>query len=622
MRELITSIRWVLLVSLMHTSMWTYGQFEPFQRDNQYQVFMDLKAMQDDKIPVEIVVPILDVDSVEFHMARIIPGTYDVHNYGRFLTEFLALSSSGDTLEVEELDLNRWLIKDATKLYKINYLVDDTFDATEATGIFEPAGTGVSDSVYLLNNFAFIGYLDGFQELGYELEVRKPEGFYGSTALIGDHAAEIDHFTIDNYFEVHDNPILYCKPDTVSRMVGNTQVLVSVYSPNKLVNAAKCMEEISAVLDATVEYLGGNLPVEKYAVLIYTVPTGMMGSSYGALEHHRSTVLYMPEMEDEEFYSSVRDITSHEFFHIITPLNIHSEMIGDFDFIDPDMSQHIWLYEGVTEYNSQLVQIQSGIFSLDEFINITQDKMITSDDYDQNIPLTIASTHTLTFLKDQYNNFYQKGHLAGMALDLKLIQLSNGEYRLIDLLQELGDVYGSDTFFVDVDLFDIITEITYPEMREFFARHYEGAEQFPFEELLTMVGIEYRAEAEVERFTVGNIEFGYNFGTGRLKVAGVDELDAFGVAMGWQVGDEIIEFNGSPVDLYSIGDVISDFYTNTEAGDKVEVLIARPDKEGEYKEKKLKAKAQTAMYTEYHLIQVVPEPSEFQLRMRKFWINQ
>ena len=622
MTDAISRMKWIVLTGTLLASFSLRAQFEPFQRDDQYQVFMDLTAYADDRIPVEVVCPILTTDTVEYHMARIIPGTYDVHNYGRFISEFVALSSNGDTLDVEKLDLNRWQINGAKNLYKIYYKVDDTYDYPEQTGIFEPAGTGMNDSVFLLNNFAFVGYLNGYKQLSYDLEVRKPDGFYGSTALIGEIGDESDRYLINNYFELHDNPMLYCKPDTITRMVGNTEVLVSIYSPNKRVNSAECMKDISAVLDATEEYLGGELPVEKYAVLIYTVPMDMMGASYGALEHHRSTVLYMPEMEGEEFYDGVRDVTSHEFFHIITPLNIHSEMIADYDFINPEMSEHIWLYEGVTEYNSHLVQIRSGIYSLNEFLSITRDKLTTADEYDLHIPLTVSSKHTLTFLKDQYYDFYQKGHLAGMALDLKLIQLSDGDYRLVDLLQELGEVYGSDTFFVDQQLFDIITKLTYPEMREFFARHFEGTEPFPFEELLAMVGIVYQSEAEVERFTVGNIEFGYNFGTGRLKVASTDELDSFGKDMGWQVDDELIEFNGSPVDLYTISDVISDFYSNTKVGDKVEVLVARPDADGEFKEKKLKAKARTAMYTEYHIIQPVPEPSDFQVRMRKIWINQ
>ncbi|WP_417600100.1 hypothetical protein [Owenweeksia hongkongensis] len=596
--------------------------FAPFQNEENYQVYMDLKAVTSDELPVEIVPPLLSADSIEFQMPRIVPGTYDVHNYGRFVQNFKALNSKGEELKARRLDDNRWMISNASKLYKITYTIEDTYDYEESTGIFEPAGTSVEDSVFLLNNFGFVGYLKGMDDMPFELTVNKIEGFYGSTSLVGDLGESQDVFQIENYFTLHDNPIMYCVPDTATHTVGGAEVLVSLYSPNGVVSADECMKHISEVLDATADYLGGTLPVEKYAVLIYCVPLEEAGSSYGALEHHTSTVLYMPEFDGERFYSGVRDITAHEFFHIITPLNIHSEMINDFNFIDPEMSEHIWLYEGVTEYNSHLVQARSGIYDLTEFTEVLKDKLDQADGFNTDIPLTIASKFTLDFFKDEYMNFYQKGALAGMCVDLKLMELSNGEYRLVDLLKELGDTYGQDTFFVDENLFEIITEHTYPEMREFFARHFEGAEPLPYAELFETVGFSYWEELEIEQLTLGNVELGFNFETGRLKIEETQEMDEFGKEMGWMPGDEIMEFNGQPVDLATISDVMGDFYENTQVGDKVEILVARPQEDGEYKEKKLKAKAQLGTYIEQNILQANPNPTPEQIERRKLWINQ
>ncbi|WP_417589495.1 hypothetical protein [Owenweeksia hongkongensis] len=596
--------------------------FAPFQNEENYQVYMDLKAVTNDEMPVEIVPPLLSADSIEFQMPRIVPGTYDVHNYGRFVQNFKALNSKGEELKARRLDDNRWMISNASKLYKITYTIEDTYDYEESTGIFEPAGTSVEDSVFLLNNFGFVGYLKGMDDMPFELTVNKIEGFYGSTSLVGDLGESQDVFEIENYFTLHDNPIMYCVPDTATRMVGGAEVLVSLYSPNNVVSADECMKHISEVLDATADYLGGTLPVEKYAVLIYCVPLENAGSSYGALEHHTSTVLYMPEFDGERFYSGVRDITAHEFFHIITPLNIHSEMINDFNFIDPEMSEHIWLYEGVTEYNSHLVQARSGIYDLTEFTEVLKDKLDQADGFNTDIPLTIASKFTLDFFKDEYMNFYQKGALAGMCVDLKLMELSNGEYRLVDLLKELGDTYGRDTFFVDENLFEIITEHTYPEMREFFARHFEGAEPLPYAELFETVGFSYWEELEIEQLTLGNVELGFNFESGRLKIEGTEEMDDFGQELGWMAGDEVMEFNGQPVDLATISDVMGDFYENTQVGDKVEILVARPQEDGEYKEKKLKAKAQLGTYIEQNILQANPNPTPEQIERRKLWINQ
>lgn len=598
------------------------AQFEPFQNESQYQVMLNLTAVENDQLPVEIVPPLIQEDSVEFHMPRIIPGTYDVHNYGRYVNELKALNGDGEELEVKKLDLNRWRIYNAKDLYKISYQAGDTYDDPKS-GIFNPAGTSLEDSVFLLNNFGFIGYIDGQQHQPFKLVIEKPAGFYGSTALQGKIGDKQDEFLVDDYFAVHDNPMLYCVPDTATKMVGNAEVLVSLYSPNGTVTARESLAEIAEVLDGAAEYLGGELPVDKYAVLIYCVDMANAGMSYGALEHHTSTVLYMPEFASEQFYGGVRDITSHEFFHIITPLRIHSEMVADFDFIDPEMSEHIWLYEGVTEYNSQLVQARKGIYDLEQFLAAMHEKMESADNYNQNIPLTVASEHTLEFLKDQYLNFYEKGALAGMALDLKLMQLSDGDYRLIDLLEELGATYGQDTFFVDDQLFEIITERSYPEMREFFARHFEGTEPLPYQELLEMVGVVYQEEVQIEMTTLGNVDFEYNFNTGRITVADVSEMDNFGKELGWEKGDELIEFNSVELDVNNMADTFEDFLSNTEVGEKVKVLVARPTgDEGEYDEVKLKARAEKGIGYRYNVLEPVEEPSARQIEMRKKWINQ
>jgi predicted metalloprotease with PDZ domain len=44
----------------------------------------------------------------------------------------------------------------------------------------------------------------------------------------------------------------------------------------------------------------------------------------------------------------------HMNFSYRTPLSIHSKEIQDFDYNDPKMSQHLWMYEGVTEYFANL----------------------------------------------------------------------------------------------------------------------------------------------------------------------------------------------------------------------------------------------------------------------------
>ncbi|NDC83463.1 hypothetical protein EB093_07390, partial [bacterium] len=93
------------------------------------------------------------------------------------------------------------------------------------------------------------------------------------------------------------------------------------------------------------------------------------GKGFGALEHGNSSVYFLPDLGEEMLVESVKDVAIHEFMHIITPLNLHSECIGNFNYENPKMSRHLWLYEGVTEYFAGLIQVRSGIISRSNYVN-------------------------------------------------------------------------------------------------------------------------------------------------------------------------------------------------------------------------------------------------------------
>ena len=59
-----------------------------------------------------------------------------------------------------------------------------------------------------------------------------------------------------------------------------------------------------------------------------------------------------------------------------------------------------------------------------------------------------------------------------------------------ELMQALVKKYGKNTSFEDNELFDVITQMTYPEIRSFFKEYVEGALPVPLKEHLLKVGIE------------------------------------------------------------------------------------------------------------------------------------
>jgi predicted metalloprotease with PDZ domain len=612
----------LLLLSLHFScaSVATQSSTEP-----RYAVTIDLKQVKNDKVQVSLRPPAIKQGEAIYNMPKIVPGTYSVSDFGKFVSEFQALDKQGKPLPVERIDTNRWRISQAQNLDRITYWVDDTFDAERRQDVvFEPGGTNIEEGKnFLINTFGFVGYFDGLKQVPYELTITKPEGFYGSTALQATSStATADTYTVPNYVELADSPLMYNIPDTTILRLGETEVLVSVYSPTGRVTSKPIADNIRDILEAQRSYLGGTLPVDKYAFLIYVPQRPGKSGSYGALEHANSSVYYLPEMPEERFNSTMRDVAAHEFFHIVTPLSIQSEEIHDFDFINPRMSKHLWLYEGVTEYFASHVQVHENLISVDDFMQKIREYIFSSMAYNDTLPFTEMSAKVLDEHEKEYGNVYQKGALIGMALDIQLRDLSDGQYGLVDLMQDLAKTYGKGKPFKDDELFDKITELTYPEIRTFFARHVEGSERLPLPELFGKVGVKYEPVSEQFVNSYGGFVPGYDREADKITVAEADEMDEFGRQMGFKEGDQLLAFNGKEITPMNIREIIGEELQQAKPGSKIEITVGRKDAKGNIKPKKLTGRVTSIKREVLHLLEPVKQPTDRQLRLRAAWLNE
>lgn len=612
---------WAIGFSLVASAQWPSA---PIQRSNEYQVFIDITSYADDQLTVSIVPPLIESDTAFFIMPKVVPGTYDISDFGRFINDFEAINSSGEPLPIDRIDNNRWQIARANELYTIRYRIDDSFDHPVASlEIFRPGGTSFEDEAYLFNLFGMVGYMEQAKNVHFELQVKRPTNLYGATALDRLEGEEmVDRFQADTYFDLHDRPILYAKADTASTMLNETEVIAAVYSKSGAFSAKEALESSADVLAAIGKYLGGSLPTDRYVILIYADAPDPSIMGYGALEHQTSTVLYLPEFDASLMGEEVRDIVAHEFLHIVTPLAIHSEYINDYDFYNPEMSKHLWLYEGITEYTSHLVQVRDGLISVEDFVDIMEGKMEGADAYNSDLPMTVVSEHVLEIFEDQYQNVYQKGALVGMALDLHMRINSDGKLGLIDIMNDLGQHFGPDTFFVDDELFDLISDRWGMGLQEFFARYVEGAQSLPFAELLGEVGILYEESRMVDQIGFGDLPLAYDPDQEKLFIYEAASLSPMGEELGIQEGDRLLELNGQPINVENARDIFSDFYANTKEGDKVKMVVLRQNEDGEWEDEKLKCKA-TSYPVEYrHLVRIDTSPTTRQAEIRSAWLNQ
>ncbi|UYW01588.1 peptidase M61 [Flavobacterium agricola] len=550
------------------------------------QVNINLVNVQNDQVEVSVKAPKIKSDEITYHIPKIIPGTYSEDDYGKYVERFYAYDAKGNKLPVAKYDVNSWTISDAKKLAKITYWVNDTYDTEylNEEKIFSPAGTNIATDNFMLNMHGFVGYFDGYKNSPYEITIKKPQNMYGATALKNlSNTNTTDVFKANRYHDVVDNPIMYTVPDTTSFKVDGMDILISVYSPNNMHSAAAIKDAMKTTMQAQKSFLGDFNSTEKYVILLY-LSNGKFDDAggYGALEHQTSTTVVMPEfMNQEMLEEQLKDVVSHEFFHIVTPLSIHSEEIHNFDYNNPKMSQHLWLYEGVTEYFANLFQVNQGLIDEAEFFNRMNRKIYESQSYDDTMPFTKLSKNVLEGeYKDNYINVYQKGALIAMCLDIELREASNGKQGILDLMKQLSKEYGSNKPFKDDELFAKISSLTGPNVKAFIDNHIQGTEPIDYEKYFNKMGVGTGMDTITSHPFLSKNQpiIDINQEDNTIFIPENVELTDFFTTLGIQSKDVIKSINQKEYGLDNIYDFIADA-AKWKNGDAISVVIVRDGKE-------------------------------------------
>ncbi|WP_400192734.1 PDZ domain-containing protein [Hymenobacter sp. B81] len=527
-----------------------------------YRISVDTRpAATTDQLRIVVQTPSVQDDQVTYVMPSVVPGSYAKKDYGRFVQDFRALDDKGKPLKVRREGANLFIIDKARRLARLEYRVDDTWDARmDASYVFQPGGTNFDPTAaqpnFVLNHYGLYGYLEApgrsYKMLPYEVSVQHDAALYGATALPARRSPGQDVFTADSYVTLADGPILYARPDTASLAVGGARIHVAVTSETGKVRAPQVLEIIRPMAEALGRFFG-QMPVPQYHFLMYfpdfqtSKVINRQTGAYGAMEHSYSSLYFMPERNTEaELREMVQEIASHEFLHMLAPLNIHSREIGEFDFRSPRMSQHLWLYEGVTEYFAHLAQVQAGITTEDVFRRNMRDKIEASQKF-PSVSFTEMSRRILEKPYDaMYDNVYQKGALIGWLLDIRIQELSQGRRSLRDVLLTLRERYGPTRSFEDQQLIPEIVALTHPQVQQFFDAYVVGDQPLPLAEYLEKIGWHYTANESRRLKAYGQLGFRYNERAQQFEAA---ETNPEGNVFGVQNGDVIVAVNGQPVSL-------------------------------------------------------------------------
>lgn len=294
----------------------------------------------------------------------------------------------------------------------------------------------------------------------------------------------------------------------------------------------------------------------------------MSEEEYGAVEHSGSSVYYFPESSNK--YKVIRDLqytSAHELFHLFEPLNIKTDLTSKLNMRAKIQTENLWLYEGFTEYFSLLMQYQKELISEQEFINEIRNKMNLSQYFE---PYSLTDQSEKCYLEGNekgYQNFYFKGAVVAMMLDLKLIKLSKGTMSLETLMTDLKNNMRTNYVMKDEAVITEMVKLSYPEVQEFFDSYVKGTQKIDYNEFLSTVGWKYQVQkTDTERLYV-NATYRYTKASKEFYVTNIS-LDQ----MGMREGDILVSINGKTVTKENLQALLEKYSDRNSSKDVVFVV--------------------------------------------------
>ncbi|MBL7961535.1 hypothetical protein JNL27_14975, partial [bacterium] len=215
-----------------------------------------------------------------------------------------------------------------------------------------------------------------------------------------------------------------------------------------------------------------------------------------------------------------------------------------------------------------------------------------------------------------YGNIYERGALTAMLLDMRLLELSEGKTGLRDVINKLSQQFGPARPFPENGFFDLLVELTYPEIEDFINRYIKGTESLPIEEYLLKAGYDYQTEARTGLYESSLGKFSFHLKNGSIIVEQVDPKDSVNQRLGIQQGDVIQKLNYAGVDLRMRDTAMIRAMNFALIGEPFEWVVMRGDSK-----LRLKALVGRRDILEYHVIKPRLAFTAEQKRFRSWWLS-
>jgi predicted metalloprotease with PDZ domain len=451
----------------------------------EYTVTLDRPQTQ--MVHIAMLVRSVGTEPVTFMLPVWRPGRYVVLNQSSGLRDVKAFGDAGQALQIEKIDKATWRVDPAgSRDVRVEYGIYANALADRTRHVDDTHAFLSGEAVFMYNP----------QRRGWPCSVRidKPENWSIATGLDTD-PRDSNTLTAANYDVLVDSPIEIGVHDLLEfQAAGKPHQIViwgkADYKADELIaDFTKIIEEETRIF--------GSAPYQRYMFILH-VGAGASGGT----EHINSTIMQISRaaLEEPEAYRRLLSLAAHEFFHTWNVKSFRPEGIHPYDYQRENYTRLLWVAEGATSYYDDMLLVRTGHVKPAKYLETLGNAI----DSMRNRPAeTVQSIEQASFdawiqfaahSPDDVNakvDFYSKGSLVSLLIDLEMRRRSNGRANLEQVMRALYQRFPmSGPGYSTQDLQRIIEELSGSRFDELFQRHVRGAEPIDFTQAFAYVGLE------------------------------------------------------------------------------------------------------------------------------------
>jgi predicted metalloprotease with PDZ domain len=320
-------------------------------------------------------------------------------------------------------------------------------------------------------------------------------------------------FRAENFDVLYDSPVEVSDFKTLSFEVMGVPHRIVIDGEGNY-NPEKMRADVKKIVETEVAMMGGKIPYHDYTFILH-----LRSNAGGGLEHLTSTALgyprfgFIPEPKEPRegvnsagpgappprTYRGFLSLVAHEFFHLWNVKRIRPDALGPFDYTKENYTKLLWVAEGFTDYYARLTLRRAGLVSEKDFLkenakafqglqNVPGRLVMSAEDasFDAWIKYYRQDENSVNSQVD----YYDKGAILGLLLDLEIRKQSKGAKSLDDVMRYLyAEFYQKGRNYAPEDFQKACELMAGSSLDSFFARYVHGREELDYDGALATAGL-------------------------------------------------------------------------------------------------------------------------------------